>query len=604
MGIRGRLLALTLGVATPLALAGALALWGLWTASRRQLDYSVQQRAELAAVSLDRWVDAQQKQLTTLARYAIAQRRSANVTETLRITATSLTWVDVRVINPEGGTDISEPADAEPLSTQLISELFDDVRRRRMWAVTTDLQTGNAAEPRLALGTPIETGSVAIARVNGAAVRDFFRDLEPANGEVFAVFDSRGRIIYRSQNLKGSGDITAATGAPLVNALGERPAAAIEVVSPFDGVQRIYGLARAGETNFVVAVGAPGAIVRAPARRQFTGYLLFSLLALLSATGAALFITKGIATPLRRLRFTVQSFGEGDTSARAPTRGIAEVAELGAAFNMMAEQTEAREARLTELDRLKSEFVGGISHELRTPLTTIKTLTRVMLRDGTSEGERRDYLEIIAAECDREISLVVKLIDLSKIEAGTFSVVAERVDAAEIARACLMSSRFAAEARNQTLNLELPETLPFVRADYTALRRVICELIESAIKYTPDGGSVTVSVRAEDMEAVINVLDTGRGIPTEDAPYVFDKFFRGRSANSSSMNEATPDDADGQEYTEVAGLGLGLYVARRLVDLMNGSISVESAPGKGSTFTVRLPVWEEEESGARSQKPE
>lgn len=594
MGIRGRLLALTLGVATPLVLAGALALWGLWTASRQQLDRSVQQRAELAAVSLDRWVDAQQRQLTTIAQYAIAGQRSAPVTETLRITATSLTWVDVRVINPEGVADLTEPADAEPLSNELISELFDDVRRRQMWAVTTDLRTPNMLEPRLALGAPMEADRVAIARVNGAAVRDFFRNLEPAGDEVFAVFDSRGRVIYRSRAASG-GDIAAASGAPLVAALGARPAAAIEITSPFDEVRRVYGLARAGATDFVVAVGAPSAVVRAPARRQFTGYLMFSLLALLSAVGAALVITWGIATPLRRLKFTVRRFGEGDTTARAPVEGIAEVAELGAAFNTMAAQTEAREARLTELDRLKSEFIGGVSHELRTPLTTIKTLTRVILRDGASEAERREYLETIAAECDREISLVAKLIDLSKIEAGTFKVTVERVDVAEIARACLMVSRSAADARKQELRLELPDEPPFVRADYTALRRVVCELIESAIKYTPDAGSITVSARRENAEVAIKVSDTGRGILAADAPHIFNKFYRGRSAadSSAARGDLSGDDTDEQEHAEVPGMGVGLYVARRLVELMNGTISVESEPGRGSTFTVRLPVWEE-----------
>ncbi|MGH9941233.1 MAG: ATP-binding protein [Pyrinomonadaceae bacterium] len=584
---------LTLGVAAPLALAGVVALWGLWTAGRRQLDQSVQQRAELAAVSLERWVAAQQQQLTTIARYAMARQTSVPVTETLRLTATSLTWVDVRVVNPTGGTDLSEPIDAVPLPTELVAEMFDDVRRRRSWTVAADLRTSDPSQPMLALGAPVEADRVAIARVNAAAVRDFFRYLEPANGEVFAVFDSRGRIVYRSQTAERSGAIAGASGAPLVTALGDRPAAAIEIVSPFDGVRRVYGLARAGATNFVVAVGAPSASVHAPARRQFTGYVLFSLAALACAAGAALVITRGIARPLRRLQASVQAFGEGDTTARAPVAGATEVADLGAAFNLMAAHREAREARLTELDRLKSEFVSSVSHELRTPLTTIKTLTRVMLRSEVSEGERREYLESIAAECDREINLVVNLLDLSKIEAGTFNVTVERVDVAEIARACLMNSRSAAEAHQQELRLELPNELPQVRADYTALRRVICELIESAVKYTPDGGLIIVSARSEGGEVAISVTDTGRGIQPEDVPHIFDKFYRGRSApEAGAPHKGTSDDnAPEQEYAEVPGIGIGLYVARRLVELMSGSISVESAPRRGSRFTVRLPVW-------------
>lgn len=599
MGIRGRLLALTLGVALPLTLAGAAALWGLWTASRRQLEGSLQQRAELAATSLERWVDAQQRQLTTIARYAIAERRSAQVTETLRLTATSLTWVDVRVVNIGGDTELAEPVDAEPPSPELIAELFDDVRRRRTWAVAADLRAGDVAQPALALGTPLEAERVAIARLDRSTVKNFFRGLEPPEGGVFAIFDARGRIVYHSEAAQKNTDIAAQSGAPFLAALSDLPAVVVEIVSPLDGVRRVYGLARVGATNFVVAVGAPSAIVRAPAQRQFISYMLFSLLALLCAVAAALVMTRSIDLPLRRLRLAVRSFGEGDTTARAPVRGVSEVAELGAAFNMMAAQTQAREARLTELDRLKSEFVGNVSHELRTPLTTIKTLSRVLLqREGTSDAERRECLETIAAECDREISLVTKLIDLSKIEAGTFNVTIERVDVAETVRACLMSSRAASDAQGQELRAELPEDLPFARGDYTALRRVVCELIDSAVRYTPDGGSITVSARAEGDKVIIDVTDTGRGISAEDAPHIFEKFFRGRSAVELSEPDepSSGDNSPGREYREVPGMGVGLYVTRRLVELMQGSIGVESELGRGSTFTVRLPAWRDKNS--------
>ncbi len=598
LGIRGRLLALTLGVAVPLALAGIVALWGLWTASRRQLDDSVRQRAEVAAVSLERWIDSQQKQLTTIARYAMARRASAPVSETLRVTATSLTWVDVRVVNPDGGTELSEPDNAEPLPTEMIVEVFDDVRRRRRWTVATDARTIDTTQPMLTLGAPVDFDRVAIARVNGAAVRDFFNKLEPSNGEVFVVFDRRGRIVYRSQTAAGRAEIAAASGALFVAALAERPAAVIEVVSPFDGVPRIYGMAHAGATDFVVAVGEPSAIVYAPARRQFTGYAVFSFAALLCAVFAALVISGGIARPLRRLKFAVQRFGEGDTASRAPVAGTNEIAEVGAAFNLMAAQTQERERRLTELDRLKSEFVGSVSHELRTPLTTIKTLTRVMLREEMSEAERREYLETIAAACDREISLVVNLLDLSKLEAGTFNVSLERVDAAEVAHACIMSNRAAAAARKQELRLEMPDGLPPLRADYASLRRVLCELVESAIKYTPEGGRITLSAQTEGAGVAISVSDTGRGIHSDDVPHVFDKFYRGRAAAEPAETSVAGESVNPPEPAEVPGVGVGLYVARRLVELMNGSIEVESASNRGARFTVRLPAWSDEDGEA------
>lgn len=606
MGIRGRLLALTLGVALPLALAGAVALWGLWTASRRQLEGSLRQRAEMAATSLEQWVDAQQKQLITVARYATAERRSAQMTETLRITATSLTWVDVRVVKLDGDTEFAEPVDAEPPQPELIAELFDDVRRRRTWAVAADLRTGEVTQPSLALGTPLEADRVAIARLGRESVKNFFRGLEPPEGGVFAVFDVRGRTVYHSKVTQKNANAAAQNGAPFVAALSDQPTAVIETISPLDGMRRVYGLARVGATNFIVVVGAPSAIVGAPARRQLIGYILLSLLALSCAVAAALIIARSIDGPLRRLRSAVRAFGEGDVTARAPVRGVSEIAELGTAFNVMAAQTQAREARLSELDRLKSEFIGNVSHELRTPLTTIKTMSHVLLqRESASNAERREYLATIAAECDREISLVTKLIDLSKIETGAFNLTIERIDVADTINACLMSSRASANARGQELSAVLPENMPFAQADYTALRRVVCELIDSAVRYTPDGGRITVAARGEAQEVIISVTDTGRGISAEDAPHIFEKFFRGRFA--AELNEpeeqASGNNPPDHKYREVSGMGVGLYVIRRLVELMQGSIDVESEPGRGSTFTVRLPAWpdknEENEAGER-----
>lgn len=455
-----------------------------------------------------------------------------------------------------------------------------------------------AEQPVLAVGSPVEAGGAVVARIDAAAAgRELFRHIELPAGEVISVFDARGRMLYRSETPQVSvNDFT--SGRALLASLNNRNTAVVEAVSPYDGVRRVYGLARIGRTDGAVAVSVPSERLYAPTRRQFARYVVFSLLALLCAVVAALVSAQSIARPLRRLSAATRAFGEGDTSARTQVRaGGGEIAELGNAFNRMAAQTEEREGRLTELDRLKSEFISGVSHELRTPLTTIKTLTRVMLRGGQTEAERRRYLETIADECDRQINLVANLLDLSKIEAGTFGVTAEAVNVAEVARACLMSGRRAAEARGQELRFRPPAELPPVRADYTALRRVLCELVDSAIKYTPDKGRITLSARAEGDEVVISVSDTGPGIEAEDVPHVFEKFYRGQQAaipdgpDGDSPSESPSDDPP--PYMEVPGVGLGMYLARSIVELMNGSISVESEVGRGSTFTVRLPVWEE-----------
>jgi len=265
------------------------------------------------------------------------------------------------------------------------------------------------------------------------------------------------------------------------------------------------------------------------------------------------------------------------------------LAQLGADFNAMAERIGEREKLLNELDRLKSEFVSNASHELRTPLTTIKALTRLLLRGSLDEAKQREYLETIAVECDRQIDLVLNLLDLSRIEAGAFELSVGRVEPEEVLLSCLKSQSRAAEFRGHQLELKPAADLPAIRADQKALRRVISNLIENAIKYTPDGGHITLAARGEGDEVEISVADNGRGIPPQDIPVLFDKFHRGRPA---------PVAADGAlaaalpELEEVPGIGLGLYLARNVIEQMGGSISVESEVGRGSTFTLRLPVWD------------
>jgi signal transduction histidine kinase len=273
----------------------------------------------------------------------------------------------------------------------------------------------------------------------------------------------------------------------------------------------------------------------------------------------------------------------------------------------MAARIAEREERLKELDKLKSEFVSSVSHELRTPLTTIKTLTRVLQRGGQSEEERREYLETIAAECDRQIDLVLNLLDLSRIESGAYRVRRARVNPAELLVACARVEAHAAEAHGLTLDLSLPAEVPHTFADREALRRVVCSLIENAVKYTPAGGRVRVGAGASAVRGAVDITvkDNGVGILAEDLPLVFEKFFRGRPA-ASSRGERDPADFS-SEYVEAPGVGLGLYLARSIVNQLGGSIAVESPPPgetRGTAFTVRLPVWSEEDGAAGAAEGE
>jgi signal transduction histidine kinase len=385
---------------------------------------------------------------------------------------------------------------------------------------------------------------------------------------------------------------------PFYVALAGQPTAIVELKSPIDGVRRVYGLARAGETGCVALVGLPSATLYAPARAQLNRFLLFTMAAMLLAIIAAIVLARGIANPVRWLSLAARRFGSGELSTRATFKATDELEELRTSFNSMAEQISEREARLKELDRLKSDFVSGVSHEMRTPLTTVKTLARVLKRGQLSDGEREEFLDTIEAECDRQIDLVLNLLDLSRIESGTFSIALSPVNAREIINSCITIARHNAESRRQELRAELPEHLPPVLADRTALRRILCSLVENAMKYTPDGGRVTLSASEHGGEVHLSVADTGRGILAEDLPHIFEKFYRGRAP---MLQASGPRGDVTEEAVEAPGVGLGLYLARTVIEEIGGHIHVESTPGRGSTLTLSLPVWDDHENGANDR---
>jgi len=224
-------------------------------------------------------------------------------------------------------------------------------------------------------------------------------------------------------------------------------------------------------------------------------------------------------------------------------------------------------------------------------LTTIKALTRLLMRDGIDEVKRREYVETISVECDRQIDLVLNLLDLSRIEGGVLRVTHERVDVEELIASVVKSETRSAEKRSHDLRVERSRAIAAVCADPKALRRVLSNIIENAIKYTPDGGRIIVAADEMEDQVAISVTDNGRGIPPEDMPILFDKFHRGRPAPHSAAMRNASTDAEFLEDADVSGVGLGLYLARNVMEQMGGRIGVESEVGRGSTFTLHLPMW-------------
>ena len=589
MSIRGRLLALAVGGVLPLLVTGLIALRVVWSEKQKQLNESLEQQAELAAVVFDGWLDAQYQPLKTIASYPAEQLKDPKALQP-NLQAALIHrkhWLDLRLLDASGKTVALEPPNAGNFATGVVEKLLSDAKRG-MDDVETDWTHGEGPY-LLAVAVPVRDGGAVVAHIDGAAIGEPLKGITLPERALITLLDQNHRVIYRSQTADAALGFDLSGGEPL-SVLNDRNTAVTVRESSIDGIERVYGLSRVGNTGYVVMVGVPSEVLYASAWRQLMGYAVVGLIVVFCTMAGALLIARSIARPVRLLNFAAESFGRGNFTARAPAEGRDELSRLGTNFNAMAERLQKREERYAELDRLKSEFVSTVSHEMRTPLTTIKALTRLLMRDGLDETKKREYLETISVECDRQIDFVLNLLDLSRIEGGVLRITHQRVDVSEIVSAVVKSEARSAENRRHELRFEPAQVSP-VCADPKELRRVLSNVVENAIKYTPDGGRIILSTREQDSEVVIGVTDNGRGIPPEDMPNLFEKFHRGRPVHASEAQQYTATDAELLEDADVSGVGLGLYLARNVMARMGGSISVQSEVGRGSTFTLHLPVW-------------
>jgi PAS domain S-box-containing protein len=229
------------------------------------------------------------------------------------------------------------------------------------------------------------------------------------------------------------------------------------------------------------------------------------------------------------------------------------------------------------LDALKSDFIATVSHELRTPLAAIYGCARTLLRRDLQLGDndRARLLEVVAQESERLTRIVGDILLANQIDAGRLRLKDLEFDVSELVRAVVEEMEAALTGKEGIeLRLEAPESLPLVSGDEDKLRQVLLNLIDNAIKYSPDGGRVAVRVEPRDSGLRIAVSDEGLGIPHGDQQRIFGKFYR----------------VDPQQTRGVGGTGLGLYICRELVRHMGGRVTVTSREGHGSTFVVDLPL--------------
>lgn len=572
---------LIVGVMTATLVFSSMNLYRVWQLNHERLTDSLKKRTEFAAIAFDQWVNSQKEPLAMLADVVGDGPPDERSIESA-LASRSL-WQNIVLVDRAGTVLLSRSKNGQ-VPKSMLDGVLRNVQEQKTPILSAD-RTGGDERPIFTVAAPTRSGGAVVAQIDGMTVKELFDDVELADDSVVAVLGKQGAILYRrsSTNVTVASDIL---GTALINALGDDRTTIAETESPFDGVRRVYGLVRTEESGNVIIIGVASDRFYDPLWQQMYSQILINIVILFAAIGVALLVAYSILRSLHALKTATYMFATGDRGARAPQESTGELGELGKTFNWMAEQINQREEQLRELDRLKSEFVSSVSHELKTPLTTIKTLVHVLGSNKLDARDRAQHLQVIATECDRQISLVSNVLDLSQIEAGKNRYQFAETDVARVLEELADQQSTAAGLKRITLELDVEPGLPSVNSNLDALQRVFRELTDNAIKYTSDGGRVRISASAGESEIEIRITDNGCGIHHEDIGFVFDRFFRARPGDKS------PDPTNSS-----GGAGLGLYVSRRIVEQLGGSIQAAAADDGGTVMTVRLPRAQGENNG-------
>ena len=272
--------------------------------------------------------------------------------------------------------------------------------------------------------------------------------------------------------------------------------------------------------------------------------------------------------PMRQLAEATSKVAAGDFSVYIPTLHTADkmdyVDVMIKDFNKMVEE-------LGSIETLKTDFVSNVSHEMKTPIAIIKNYAELLRADRIEDGQRKEYAESIENTATRLSDLIGNILKLNKLENQRITTEAEDYDVCRQLCECILQFEDAWDEKEIELETEL-EDVAMVRADASLMELVWNNLLSNAIKFTESGGSVTVIQTSDENYIRVSVSDTGCGMSQESMKHIFDKFYQGDTSHSKEGN------------------GLGLALVKRVLELMDGDIQIASEKGKGSTFTVTLPV--------------
>jgi len=393
------------------------------------------------------------------------------------------------------------------------------------------------------------------------------------------IFDIDGRVLATAGAVPGEHTSVRVTGDKFIRRTEQVNGTETHTLySPFEVHGRQAGM---------VAVSLPSDQAFAPVRSAAARFIAFLLVALAGIVVVGALLSRYILAQTRPLLATNRALGMGDLSARAPVVADDELGELARGLNQMADQLQAsyetlevRVAQRTdEVQRLlheRTEFFASLSHELRTPIALIISHAEMLLDpDFAKRGRSFEERGQVMLDSGKQLLAVVNdILDLARLERGSIRVEVDDVLVQRIFQDAERIIRGLTSGGDLRLIMDIPSDLPAVRADARRLREVILNLVDNAVKYTPPGGSLTITASADVDRVSFRVADTGVGIPTDAAQHIFEPFFRVADTGTQRGEYST---------------GLGLALSKKLIEAQSGTIGFESSPAHGTVFTVSLP---------------
>ncbi|KAB8139144.1 cell wall metabolism sensor histidine kinase WalK [Gracilibacillus oryzae] len=330
-----------------------------------------------------------------------------------------------------------------------------------------------------------------------------------------------------------------------------------------------HPIIQSGTFKGAIFVLAPISDVQEPVGKIRDLLILSAAGALFLALGFTFVLSKKMSDPLLEMERATREIAKGNLDIRVSIPSNDEIGSLGKAINDLALETNRYRSN-------RREFFANISHELRTPISYLKGYAEVLKQDlYQTEEERQQYLKIIDDETERMIRLINDLFELSKMEEGKIDLQMNAIDLTDVIETALFKVRIDLKKEGLTLKSQLDRNVPYIEGDGIRLEQIFTNLLRNAVRYT-EKGSVSVKIWSALNKVHVIIEDTGIGIPVEDLPLIFERFHRVEKSRSR----------------ELGGTGLGLAIVKNLVELQNGTISVNSQVGKGTRFQLSFPAAE------------